>query len=54
VFIGRPDNKLHADEVMLDVDDSYECLPAKVKAVAGWALTHDYDFLLKLDDDTYL
>jgi hypothetical protein len=54
VFLGRPDDKQYADEVMLDVDDDYNDLPAKVKAVCRWALTRKYDFLLKLDDDVYL
>jgi hypothetical protein len=60
VFVGRDTKcyvngrKAGADEVFLDVDDSYEGLPEKVKAVCVWALGNHYDFLLKIDDDAYL
>ncbi len=42
------------DEVFLDCPDDYERLPFKVKAICQYALDHDYDFLVKCDDDTLL
>lgn len=53
-FLGRGNSKLSADHVQLDVDDSYGGLPEKVRAVMRWALERDYDFVCKVDDDTYL
>jgi hypothetical protein len=40
-----------ADEVFLDCDDSYQGLSNKVQEIARWAYAHDYDFMLKCDDD---
>ena len=48
---GEPE---HSKEVILPVDDSYTGLPAKVKAVMGWARENGYDSVLKIDDDVYL
>lgn len=42
------------DEVFLDCDDSYAGLPDKVRSVAKWALEHQYDFMLKVDDDVII
>jgi hypothetical protein len=42
------------DCVGLDCDDSYEGLPSKIKAIAGYAVEHDYDCLVKCDDDVIL
>lgn len=39
------------DELLLDVDDSYEGLPAKVKASMRWAYDRGYEHVFKLDDD---
>lgn len=54
-FFGRGS---HADpkddEVILDCDDAYRGLACKVQEVARWALAHDYDFVMKVDDDTYV
>lgn len=43
-----------ADEVFLDVDDSYAMLPHKIKAIYQWALDHGYDYVFKCDDDTFV
>lgn len=40
-----------ADEIFLDCDDSYEGLPNKVQEIVRWAHSHEYDFVLKCDDD---
>jgi len=54
-FYGRGEHQpLLEDEVILDCGDSYDCLPEKVRAVIRWAIDHDYDFLLKCDDDVVL
>lgn len=51
-------NKLSAtrapgeDEVFLDCLDDYEHLPNKTVAICRWAIEQDFDFLLKVDDDT--
>lgn len=42
------------DEVVLDVPDDYEGLPAKVKAMCAWALANGYDMLFRVDDDVYV
>ena len=43
-----------ADEVFLTVPDDYKSLPMKVRAVMQWALEHNYDAVLKVDDDVYI
>lgn len=42
------------DEVFLQCPDDYEGLPRKTIAICGWANEHDYDYVLKCDDDTYV
>jgi hypothetical protein len=54
VFLGRPTLGAGADEVLLDVCDSYAGLPEKVKSTCAWALQRKYDYVLKVDDDSYL
>ena len=59
-FFGNPASatgavvqyKLGADEVELNCPDDYASLPLKTKAIAKWALEHDYEFVFKADDDT--
>ena len=38
----------------LGVPDDYWSLPQKTKALCKYALQHEYDYLLKMDDDTYV
>lgn len=52
-FVGQGKSE-REDEVVLDVDDSYAGLPAKVRAVMTWAVDRGYEAVLKLDDDVYL
>jgi hypothetical protein len=55
IFLGIPTAfEAGADEVVLDVDDSYAGLPEKVKAAYAWALNEQYDYVLKMDDDNVL
>lgn len=42
------------DGPMLGVGDSYLDLPSKTRAICSYAVTHDYDWLLILDDDVIL
>jgi len=42
------------DEVFLDVDDGYLGLPAKMKAIYQWVLDNGYEYVCKVDDDTYV
>ena len=51
-FLGPAEREPKADEVFVECDDSYQGLPSKVKAIARWASEHNYNHMLKLDDDT--
>jgi hypothetical protein len=42
------------DGEMLGVPDGYDDLPIKVQAICKWALERDYDFMLKVDSDTFV
>lgn len=42
-----------AGEVFLDCPDYYFENSRKMKAIIRWAQAHEYDYLLRLDDDTY-
>ena len=42
------------DEVFVNVPDDYSELPRKTIAIARYALGHDFDFVFKCDDDTYV
>jgi hypothetical protein len=46
-FAGR-------NEIWVDAPDSYQCLPAKVKAMCEWFVRSDYDYLFKCDNDTFI
>jgi hypothetical protein len=53
-FYGEGGNRSPLeDEVFLtSVPDDYRHLPHKTIAICKWALAHDFDYLLKVDDDT--
>jgi hypothetical protein len=40
------------DEILLDVEDDFENLTYKMRAMCQWALIQGYDFTLKVDLDT--
>ena len=42
------------DGERLGVPDDYFSLPQKTKALCKYALQHGYDYMLKVDDDTYI
>lgn len=55
IFRGRgASREAREDEVFLDCDDSYGGLPNKVQEVIRWALSHEYECMLKCDDDVVL
>jgi hypothetical protein len=52
-FVGEPTCiRLEKDEESLSVDDGYEFLTRKTRAICNWALGRDYDYLFKTDTDT--
>lgn len=54
-FYGRnPIRDLQPDEVQLDVDDSYQGLPMKVREICRWALANGYTYVFMCDDDVYV
>lgn len=54
-FRGRGAKRLpHPDEVFLDCGDEYDDLPDKIREIIRWAYEHNYDFVLKCDDDVVL
>lgn len=54
-FFGRGAHEFQKeDEVRLDVPDDYDNLAWKSRGMFEWAVKHDYDFLFKCDDDTYV
>jgi hypothetical protein len=52
-FLGAGEAK-HDNEVILDCPDGYHYLSQKTQLIRRWALTHGYDYLWKIDDDTYV
>jgi hypothetical protein len=54
-FYGKGSNREPLeDEVFLDVEDSYESLSWKTRAIMKWAVDHNYDAVFKCDDDTFV
>jgi hypothetical protein len=53
-FFGRGDHVAQPDEVILDCDDAYRGLACKVQEVCKWALARGYEYVFKVDDDTYV
>lgn len=43
-----------SDEVYLSCGDNYTSNPDKMKAICRYALANGYDFLLRVDDDTFI
>eukprot|EP00035_Acanthoeca_spectabilis_P014051 m.266373 g.266373 ORF g.266373 m.266373 type:complete len:404 (-) comp16036_c0_seq25:4871-6082(-) len=51
----REEMAVHNDIVVLDVNDAFVALPAKVEAMFNWVATHHpSDYVAKVDDDTYV
>ena len=53
-FYGHGTRDPLPDEVFLDCGDNYTDNPTKMKAICRYALAGGYDFLLRLDDDTFI
>ncbi len=53
-FLGPSERTPREDEVFLQCDDSYQGLPNKVQEVVRWSQAHEYDHILKCDDDVVL
>jgi hypothetical protein len=54
-FFGRGGTREPlADEVFLNVDDSYEGLIDKVSEMCKWAWVNGYDYFMKVDVDSYV
>lgn len=53
-FVGKG-SCAEPDTICVEADDSYEALPEKVVGFFRWAIeNHDFEWLFKCDDDTYL
>lgn len=55
-FLGLPSlsSPLLPDEVLLEVDDSFQGITEKSVAMHRWALEHGYDYVVKVDLDTFV
>ena len=53
-FLGPSDRAPGPDEVFLNCRDEYGGLPNKVQEVVRWSQAHEYDHILKIDDDVIL
>ena len=53
-FLGRPGKANAADEVYLDVPDTFSGVSQKTSGMVQWAYEHGYDYLFKCDTDTYV
>ena len=54
-FYGRGIHRAPlADEIFLDCGDDYKNNPEKMKAICRYALAGGYDYLLRVDDDTFI
>jgi len=52
-LLGPADLVIFTGE-MLGVPDDYKHLPEKTKAICQWAVNNGYDYLFKIDTDTYV
>ena len=54
-FVGIGPPIIEQDLVVLDIDDSYAALPAKIQQISRYFIQHtEFDYLFKCDDDTYV
>jgi len=53
-FLGKPEFTPNGDEVFLGVDDTFQGVTEKTVAVLRWGLGQGYDFVVKVDLDTFV
>jgi hypothetical protein len=55
-FYGSPRDGRHPahDEVFLDCRDDYSHQTEKMRSICQYAVEHNFDYLAKMDDDTYV
>jgi hypothetical protein len=54
-FYGRGGTRAPLpDEVFLDCGDDYKSLPYKTRSMCQWSGGHQYDYIFKTDDDTFV
>lgn len=55
-FYGKSDNEVPAkpDEVFLDCPDDYDSLPKKVQKIYQYAVENNYDYVFKVDCDSFV
>jgi Galactosyltransferase len=53
-FLGQPVGNPQADEIFLDCGDSLAALTIKCVAMFRWALAQGYDYVWKVDLDTFV
>lgn len=53
-FVGRGSQELKCDETRVDAPDDKDNLLYKVVEMCRWALTNDYDSMLKVNTSTYV
>ena len=47
-------SRIDDDEIFLAVPDDYPSLPLKTRAIVRYAIARDYQFMVKMDDDTWI
>lgn len=52
--VSELSHELESDEVELDVPDGYLDVCIKIHEIIRWAYEQGYDYLFKVDDDTYV
>lgn len=53
-YVGEGDSGLEPDVVKIDAPDDYQSLSLKMHAAMRYALQKEFDWLFRVDDDTYV
>lgn len=54
IFYGQGSHELKPDEVQIEAPDGYYDLATKIYDIVRWVYEQGYEFLLQLDDDSYV
>lgn len=54
IFYGRGDRSPLPDEVFLNCGDTYKDNPEKMRLICRYAIALGYEFLVRIDDDTFI